>query len=118
MFSDIVVYMILSIRGFDGGLYRKLKVRAAIDGVTMVSIVMEAVGKHLGVMPSVVVVPPIVVTPSVGDLVVSSDSESTPSVSEITSPVTPKKRIREVEWAQGMCPKHGRMAINGKFTCC
>lgn len=98
--------MILSIWGFSEELHKKLKVAAVMRGVTMLSIVTEAIEGHLGVTTPVIV--PSVASIPLGD-----------SVTEIAPGAVRQKPLKkEAEWAQGMCAKHGRMAMNGKFTCC
>ena len=84
-------------------MHKSLRMRALTDGTSMNAIVIGLIRGYLGDLLMVESVP-------------SGDS----AVTEIVTPAAvPKKPLkREVEWAQGMCPKHGRMAINGKFTCC
>lgn len=103
--------MILGISGFPEELHRKLRMAAAIECVTIQSIVIEAIEKRLSgvVVPAAIVGP--IAEPSV------PVTEHTSSIGRSEEVAVPKKR-KEAEWVHGMCPKHGRMAINGKFTCC
>ena len=96
-------------------LHYALRVRAATDGIGMGECLMRALCAYVGV-EFTPIVPEVIDKPIVNEPVVNEVEHKEPI--KMLGAVPKDGVVGGSGWQYGMCKKHGRMAIGGKWPCC